>query len=244
MKTATRNPISSELSHTRTSFMVKLALMVAIIFVMAFSPLGYLRTPGLTITFLTVPVAVGAIILGPTAGATCGAAFGLTSVVMALTGGSAFSAALMQINPFGLLFTCLVPRILEGWICGLIFQLVKKFSKNGAFIVASLSCPLLNTLFFMSSLVLFFYNTEYIQGLVTKLGATNPLIFVILFVLSCKMFAHYQTMGQVSTIMRIPMNIVYSCVPFGLLIGAWHYLVHFIQHLHDKPEPHKEVESA
>ena len=147
MKTATRNPISSELSHTRTSFMVKLALMVAIIFVMAFSPLGYLRTPGLTIT-----------------------------------GGSAFSAALMQINPFGLLFTCLVPRILEGWICGLIFQLVKKFSKNGAFIVASLSCPLLNTLFFMSSLVLFFYNTEYIQGLVTKLGATNPLIFVILFV--------------------------------------------------------------
>ena len=163
MKTATRNPISSELSHTRTSFMVKLALMVAIIFVMAFSPLGYLRTPGLTITFLTVPVAVGAIIL-------------------ALTGGSAFSAALLQINPFGLLFTCLVPRILEGWICGLIFQLVKKFSKNGAFIVASLSCPLLNTLFFMSSLVLFFYNTEYIQGIVTKLGATNPLIFVILFV--------------------------------------------------------------
>ena len=142
----------------------------------------YLRTPGLTITFLTVPVAVGAIILGPTAGAICGAAFGLTSVVMALTGGSAFSAALLQINPFGLLFTCLVPRILEGWICGLIFQLVKKFSKNGAFIVASLSCPLLNTLFFMSSLVLFFYNTEYIQGLVTKLGATNPLIFVILFV--------------------------------------------------------------
>lgn len=64
MKTATRNPINSELSHARTSFMVKLALMVAIIVVMAFSPLGYLRTPGLTITFLTVPVAVGAIILG------------------------------------------------------------------------------------------------------------------------------------------------------------------------------------
>ena len=76
--------------------MVKLALMVAIIFVMAFSPLGYLRTPGLTITFLTVPVAVGAIILGPTAGAICGGAFGLTSAIMALTGGSAFSAALLQ----------------------------------------------------------------------------------------------------------------------------------------------------
>ncbi len=182
MKTATRNPINSELSHTRTSFMVKLGLMIAIIVVMAFSPLGYLRTPGLTITFLTVPVAVGAIILGPTAGAICGAAFGLTSVSVALTGGSAFSAALLQINPFGLLFTCLVPRILEGWLCGLIFQLVKKFSKNGAYIVASLACPLLNTLFFMGSLVLFFYNTEYIQIIVSELGAANPIIFVVLFV--------------------------------------------------------------
>lgn len=182
MKTATRNPINSELSHSRTSFMVKLGLMVAIIVVMAFSPLGYLRTPGLTITFLTVPVAVGAIILGPAAGAICGAAFGLTSMAMALTGGSAFSAALMQINPFGLLFTCLVPRILEGWICGLIFQAAKRVSKNGAFLIASLSCPLLNTLFFMGSLVLFFYNTDYIQGIASGLGAANPLIFVILFV--------------------------------------------------------------
>ena len=76
MKTTTANPVPSEMSRSRTTFMVKLALMVAIIFVMAFSPLGYLRTPGLTITFLTVPVAVGAIILGPTAGAICGGAYG------------------------------------------------------------------------------------------------------------------------------------------------------------------------
>lgn len=52
----------------RTKFMVELALMVAIIFVMAFTPLGYFQTMGLSITFLTVPVAVGAIILGPKGG--------------------------------------------------------------------------------------------------------------------------------------------------------------------------------
>lgn len=49
----------------RTRYMTELALMSAIIFLMAFTPLGYFRTPGLSITFLTVPVAVGAIILGP-----------------------------------------------------------------------------------------------------------------------------------------------------------------------------------
>ena len=63
----------------RTKFMVELALMVAIIFVMAFTPLGYFQTMGLSITFLTVPVAVGAIILGPKGGAICGLAFGITS---------------------------------------------------------------------------------------------------------------------------------------------------------------------
>ena len=152
------------MTRTRTLFMTKLALMVAIIVIMAFSPLGYLRTPGLTITFLTVPVAVGAII------------------AMAMTGGSAFSATLLQINPFGLLFTLLVPRILEGWLCGLVFQAVKKFSKNGAYIAASLACPVLNTVLFMSSLVLFFYRTDYIQSLASKLGAANPFIFVVLFV--------------------------------------------------------------
>ena len=182
MKTTTANPVTSEMSRSRTTFMVKLALMVAIIFVMAFSPLGYLRTPGLTITFLTVPVAVGAIILGPTAGAICGGAFGLTSAIMALTGGSAFSAALLQINPFGLVFTLLVPRILEGWLYGLNFAALKKVSKNGAFVIASLSCPLLNTLLFMSSLVLFFFHTEYIQNIASGLGTSNPLFFVVLFV--------------------------------------------------------------
>lgn len=45
----------------RTRYLVELALMAAIIFIMAFTPLGYFRTPGLSITFLTVPVAVGAI---------------------------------------------------------------------------------------------------------------------------------------------------------------------------------------
>ncbi len=162
--------ISSRQMHERTLWMVKLALIIAIIFVMAFSPLGYLRTPGLTITFLTVPVAVGAILMGPKAGAVCGLAFGITSFISALTGSSAFSSMLLSINPFGLAFTCVVPRILEGWLCGLIFCAARKKLANGAYVIASLACPLLNTLLFMSSLVAFFYNTDYVQGLAGSLA--------------------------------------------------------------------------
>ena len=168
--------------NNQTLYMVKLALMVAIIFIMAFTPLGYFHTVGLDITFLTVPVAVGAIILGPKGGAVCGLAFGVTSLMQAFMGTSAFSAMLLNVNPFGTMITCLVPRILEGWLCGLIFAGVRKVAKNWAYFVASLACPLLNTLFFMSSLVVFFYNTEYIQGFVQTLGVKNPFMFVIAFV--------------------------------------------------------------
>ena len=166
----------------RTKFMVELALMVAIIFVMAFTPLGYFQTMGLSITFLTVPVAVGAIILGPKGGAICGLAFGITSFMQCF-GMGAFGTMLFSINPLGTAFVCIVPRLLElKTLIKIQTSILKKSMKNGAYLVASLSCPLLNTLFFMTSLVVVFYNTEYIQGFVSALGVSNPFTFVIAFV--------------------------------------------------------------
>ena len=155
--------------HTR--YMVELALMAAIIFLMAFTPLGYFRTPGLSITFLTVPVAVGAIIL----------VFGVTSLIQCFMGGT-FGSMLLSINPAGTVFTCIVPRILEGLLCGLVYQQIRKVSKNSAYFAASLACPLLNTIFFMSAVVVIFYHTEYIQGFVQALGVSNPFMFVLAFV--------------------------------------------------------------
>lgn len=165
----------------RTRYLVELALMAAIIFIMAFTPLGYFRTPGLSITFLTVPVAVGAIILGPGGGAVCGLVFGITSLIQCFMGGT-FGSMLLGINPLGTAFTCIVPRVLEGLLCGLVFRGIRKISKNSAYLAASLACPLLNTLFFMSAVVLIFYRTEYIQGFVQALGVSNPFTFVVAFV--------------------------------------------------------------
>ena len=167
-----------------TRYMVELAMMIAIILLMSFTPLGYIRTPGLSVTLLTIPVAVGAIILGPKGGAVCGLAFGATSFYMALTGSSAFAAMLLSISPVGTFITCIVARVLEGWLTGLIFAaLYKKAStKRISYYIASLACPLLNTLFFMGFLCIFFYNTEYIQGIASGLGVGNPILFVAAFV--------------------------------------------------------------
>ena len=162
----TTTTTTAAVKRSSTLYMVELAMMIAIILLMSFTPLGYLRTPGLSITLLTIPVAVGAIILGPKGGAVCGLAFGATSFYMAVTGSSAFAAALFNINPFGTFIVCIVARVLEGWLTGLIFAaLYKSPAKKFSYYIASLACPLLNTFFFMGSLCLFFYNTDYFKVL-------------------------------------------------------------------------------
>lgn len=170
--------------NIKTKSMVELALLIAVVLLMAFTPIGYLKiNPALEITLIVVPVAVGAIILGPKAGAALGFVFGMTSFYQCF-GASVFGAALLQINPIFTAFVCIVPRVLEGWLTGWIFIACRRGLKlkNISYFIASLACPFLNTILFMTSLVLLFYHTEYIQGFVTALGVKNPFTFIILFV--------------------------------------------------------------
>jgi uncharacterized membrane protein len=168
-------------NHSTTTEFVQLALLVAIILIMAFTPIGYIKTLGLEITLIVVPVAVGAVALGPKGGAVLGAIFGITSFIQSFT--TPFGAMMLGINPVGTFITCVAARVLVGLFTGLIYKaLRKKTGQNLSIYLASLSCPLLNTVLFMSFLILFFYQTDYIQGIVTVLGAANPFVFVILFV--------------------------------------------------------------
>lgn len=165
-----------------TQKLTQLALLTAIIILMAFTPIGYIKTFGVEITLLVIPVTVGAIVAGPAAGAFLGGVFGITSFIQCF-GMSAFGAALLAINPIATLFMCLVPRILMGWIAGLIFVGLRKGGfKEIAYPVASLSGALLNTIFFMITLLVFFYRSDFIQGLAGTFGSKNIFQFVIALV--------------------------------------------------------------
>lgn len=161
---------------SRTKYLVELALMIAIVVLMAYTPLGYIKTPVLSVTLLTVPVAIGAAILGPKAGAVLGLTFGATSFINSLTGQSAFMTLLMGVSPFGVFVTTVVARVLCGWCTGLIFKGLHsiKATQRISYYASSLACPLLNTLFFMSSLIIFFYGTVNAKG-----TFSNPFSYVI-----------------------------------------------------------------
>lgn len=163
---------------------VRLALLVALELAMRAIGLGAVPVGPLNMSFLTLPIAVGAMVLGPVPGLILGAVFGLLSLSDAITGRSGMTGFFFQTSPINAIILCVGMRMLMGLCCGYVYKLVRKFDAKGtwSYFVGAVSAPLLNTFFFMGYICLVFYRTEFVQNLVTKLGASNPLNFVVLLV--------------------------------------------------------------
>ena len=172
-------------TRTNVRWLTQLALLVAILLVLNYTPLGYLQIGPLSASLLTVPVAIGAMTMGPLAGAILGCLFGLTSFLQAMQGTSAMGAALFQTSPVGSFVVCVIARLLMGLCTGLIFaglhKVLPKQEKLCCFL-GGLAAPALNTVFFMGFLVLLFYQCDYVQNLAQSLGAENALMFIVLLV--------------------------------------------------------------
>ena len=159
-----------------------LALMTALLIVFSFTPIGSIPVGPLVITLNIIPVAIAAVALGPRGGLAMGCVFGLLSFLQALGVGipSGMGAMLVSINPTLAFIQRFVPRALDGLLVGAIFNACDRTvgPKTGCF-VAGFCSAFLNTLFFMSALVLLFGNTEYLQGLIK---GRNIIVFICAFV--------------------------------------------------------------
>ncbi len=123
--------------------LTRLALLVAIELVMKAVGLGSVPVGPLYMSFLTLPIAVGAITMGPAAGAVLGGVFGAVSFYDAVTGASAMTGALFQVSPVNTFILCVGMRVLMGLCTGLIFNAVKNFDKPGtwSYIVSAMCAP-------------------------------------------------------------------------------------------------------
>ncbi len=178
-----RKAVASTGLGKKTLYMVETALMIAITLIMGNTILGTIPTPFLKVSIVTVPVALAAMLIGPAAGIICGIVFGLNSFSGALTGASGMLSTLFTINPFGVFVTAVVARFLDAALVSFIFKAINKGKlKAASYYITGALMPLFNTVFFMTSLCLFFYNTDYVQGLVAKYDANGPFAFVVAMV--------------------------------------------------------------
>lgn len=176
--------MSKSKNTARILRLTQLSVLIALLIIFGFTSIGYIKIGVIEITLNIIPVAVGAIVLGPSAGAICGAVFGLTSFWQAISGMSAFGEMLVNVSPVLTFILCFVPRILEGLLTGFIFKGLSKVCKSNSIpcAVSGLSCPLLNTLMFVGSFILLFGQTDVFSSLYGQSAATNIISFFAWFV--------------------------------------------------------------
>lgn len=178
--------------HKKVLALVQMAVLIAIMLVLELTGLGMVKIGALEMTILQFPVIVGAIIMGPAAGAGLGLVFGLISFWECF-GKSTFGVTLLSINPFFTFLVCVPTRTLMGFFCGLVYRGMHRILIKGMdrvsqtikmipYLVASLAGSLLNTLFFMSTLLALFASTEYIRGFMQVAGTQNLILFAVWFV--------------------------------------------------------------
>lgn len=158
--------------NQKTKNMALFAMFLAIELVLLMTPLGYIRTPFLSITLMHIPVIAAGILMGPSYGAALGLVFGLTSVWNATT---APSAASFVFSPFvtigGIsgnwtsLVIALVPRILLGYLAGLFFRLFnKKLNRPLAALCAGVLATFCHTLMVLG-LIYLLWGPQYAQAI-------------------------------------------------------------------------------
>lgn len=169
-KRSTINPKVIEFTMT--------AFLATLIILMTFTPIGYIPIGPLKLTLLTLPVAVGSIVLGWRAGLILGGVFGISSFITCF-GMDALGATLWQVNPFLTTVMCIVPRLFCGLLPALLFKLISKGGTCRLWVaipICGAAVAVTNTVLFLFTMWLCFSST-----LLELVGTNNLLTIFGLF---------------------------------------------------------------
>ena len=142
--------------------MVELALLLALVIVLQMFG-SFIKIGPLPMSFVLVPIVIGACLLGAKSGAFLGGAFGVITMIMGIAGIDAFSYLLFSANPVWFIVICLLKAIMAGAASGFVYRaLGKLFGEKRAYlktVMASVTAPIVNTGIFVVGMLLFFFET-------------------------------------------------------------------------------------
>lgn len=146
-----------------TRWLTSVALMAAIVILLANTPLGMIQLPVIKATTVHIPVILGAVLLGPMAGAILGGIFGICSLIsntMAPTllsfAFSPFMSTTGIVGAVKALWISVGCRILIGVAAGWLWILLRKLKVNtlAALPVTGFVGAMVNTITVMGSIYL------------------------------------------------------------------------------------------
>lgn len=157
--------------------MTQLSLLLALEIIMAFTPIGMIQLPPVSITLMHMPVIIGGILLGYGAGAFLGGAFGILSIVRSTFASAGpidllFNPAVSG-NPLGSLVMALLPRILLGVAAVFIYRLLAgktKIKPALAMGIAAVVATVLHSFGVLGMLSIFFAAFPFSEVFATLIG--------------------------------------------------------------------------
>ena len=185
-----------------------MGVLLAIEIIMAFTPLGFVPLGFTKATTIHIPVVIGAIFLGPLAGAILGGAFGILSIIINTVSPALTSFVFSPFITIGgaqgniwSLVIALVPRMLIGIVAYYSYKWVSKIDKTKviAYATAGVVGSLTNTVLVMSGIYIFF-GQQYaaakevtfealfgvIMGIIGINGIPEAIVAAIIVALVCK----------------------------------------------------------
>ncbi len=195
-----------------TKSLALLGVLLAIEFILTFTPLGFIPLGFMNATTLHIPVIIGAIFLGPIVGGILGASFGILSVItntMRPNVTSFVFSPFITISDtsgnFTSLIIAIIPRVLIGIVAYYIYKLVSNWCKNKvvAYSLAGIAGSLTNTLLVMGGIYVFFgqayaaakglaYEALFgvIIGIVGINGIPEAIVAALIVASLCKVLSH------------------------------------------------------
>lgn len=172
-----------------TRWTVTVALMMAIVILLANTPLGMIQLPIVKATTVHIPVIIGSIVLGPLAGGILGATFGICSLISNTMAPTLLSFAFSPfLSTTGLTGVCkaiwisvgcrTAMGIATGWLWLLLKKL--KVNQNVALLIAGFLGSMFNTIFVMGSIYLLFAS-QYAEAKEVAVTAVFGLIMGTVF---------------------------------------------------------------
>jgi uncharacterized membrane protein len=138
----------------KTYFLAINGILIALIFILGFTPLGLIPLGSISLTILHIPVIVGTILLGLPSGLVLGASFGLVSLLNLLRGADPTTGALLAAAPFAAVLMCIVPRLLVPTITHAVYRVIarRRTKYLPAVPFAAFAGSMTNTVFFLGFL--------------------------------------------------------------------------------------------
>lgn len=158
--------------NQKTKTIALFSMFLAIELLLVLTPLGYIRTPFLSITVMHIPVIAAGILMGPSYGAALGLVFGLTSVWNATMSPTITSFCFSPFVTIGgvsgnwtSLIIAIVPRVLLGWIAGTLFNAFnKKLNRLLSALVSGVLATLCHTIMVLG-LIALLWGPQYAQAI-------------------------------------------------------------------------------